>query len=121
MTVEAAAELRHRRGAGVSEDHPDLWPVLLSEVVGEVLADPAVPAEVFSAVVALTVAIAEDPWLRSRVVLEQAKARGPGAGSSVLEEDPAWREVLVPHGYGIAEYRINTAGQHVILTRIVLF
>ncbi len=90
----------------MSEDHPDLWPVLLSEVVGEVLADPAVPAEVFSAVVALTVAIAEDPWL---------------AGSSALEEDPAWREVLIPHGYGIAEYRINMAGQHVILTRIVLF
>jgi len=90
----------------VSEDDPDLWPVLLSDVVGDVLADPRVSAEVFSAVVALTVAIAEDPWL---------------PGSNGLEDDPAWREVLIPHGYGIAEYRINTAGHHVILTRIVLF
>jgi hypothetical protein len=90
----------------VSEDDPGLWPVLLSQTVGDMLADPALPAAMFSAVASLTVAIAQDPWL---------------PGSSGLEDDPDWREVLIPHGYGIAEYRINPAGHNVILTRIVPF
>jgi hypothetical protein len=90
----------------VSEDDPGLWPVLLSEAVGDMLADPALSAARFSAVVALTVAIAQDPWLD---------------GSQGLEDDPDWREILIPHGYGIAEYRINQADHTVILTRIVPF
>jgi hypothetical protein len=90
----------------VSEDDPGLWPVLLSEAVGDMLADPALSAARFSAVAALTVAIAQDPWLD---------------GSQGLEDDPDWREILIPHGYGIAEYRVNRADQTVILTRIVPF
>jgi hypothetical protein len=87
-----------------SED--DLWPVLPSEIVGETLADPDVLPEVFSAVVALTVAICENPWLPD---------------SDHLGGDPDWREILIPKGCGIAEYRINRSEHNVILTRIVLF
>lgn len=90
----------------MSEDDPDLWPVLPSEAVSDVLSDPALPAEMFSAVFALTVAIGQDPWLKD--------SRG-------LEDDPDWREILIPHGYGIAEYRVNRADHIVILTRIVPF
>ena len=64
----------------MSEGDPGLWPVLLSEAVGDMLADPALSAERFSAVAALTVAIAQDPWLD---------------GSQGLEDDPDWREVLI--------------------------
>jgi hypothetical protein len=35
--------------------------------------------------------------------------------------DADWREILIPEGHGIAEYRINRAHHEVILTRIVLF
>ncbi|TJZ92745.1 hypothetical protein [Actinacidiphila oryziradicis] len=48
----------------------DLWPVLPSDAVGATLADPALPGELFGAVVALTVAIAEDPWLKGSTPLE---------------------------------------------------
>lgn len=90
----------------MSEEQPDLWPVHLSQVVGDALADPALSAAIFSAVAALTVAIAGAPWLED---------------SQNLEDDPDWREILIPHGYGIAEYRINQASHTVILTRIVIF
>ena len=93
----------------MTEDDPGLWPVLASETVGNMLADPAVPAAVFSAVVALTVGIAQDPWLD---------------GSQELEHGPAWREILIRgHGdvtYGIAEYYINEDAHQVILTRVVI-
>ncbi|WP_030912156.1 hypothetical protein [Streptosporangium amethystogenes] len=87
-------------------EEDDLWPVLPSEMVADTLADPAVSAEVFSTVAALTVAICENPWL---------------TGSNQLGADPDWREILIAHGYGIAEYRINRDDHQVILTRIVLF
>jgi len=90
----------------VSDEGADLWPVFPSEVVGDMLADPALSADRFSAVVELTVAICQDPWL---------------AGSNGLEGDPDWREILIPHGFGIAEYWINRADHNVILTRIVPF
>ncbi|XVQ84923.1 hypothetical protein ACQP2K_39915 [Microbispora siamensis] len=64
------------------------------------------PADVFSAVAALTVAICEDPWL---------------AGSDQVGTDPDWREILIPKGFGIAGYRVSRKDHHVILTRIVLF
>jgi hypothetical protein len=93
----------------VTEDDPGLWPVLPSETVGDTLADLAVSAVAFSAVAALTVEIAQDPWLE---------------GSQELEQDPNWREILI-HGqdgatFGIAEYRINEDARHVILTRVVI-
>ncbi|MGP4105298.1 hypothetical protein [Nonomuraea sp. KM90] len=88
----------------MSED--DLWPVVPSEVVAETLAHPSVSPEVFSTVVALTVAICENPWL---------------AGSEQVGLDADWREILIPRGFGIAEYRIDRKSQQVILTRIVLF
>lgn len=42
----------------------DLWPVEPSQAVADALADPALPVELFSKIVALNVAIAEDPWLK---------------------------------------------------------
>ncbi|GAA0949344.1 hypothetical protein [Nonomuraea longicatena] len=84
----------------------DLWPVVPSEAVFDVLGDPSVSPEMFSTVAALTVAICEDPWL---------------AGSGQLGTDPDWREILIPRGFGIAEYRIDRKNQQVLLTRIILF
>ncbi|MGH3780147.1 MAG: hypothetical protein ACRDRO_05810 [Pseudonocardiaceae bacterium] len=88
------------------DEAADLWPVLLSEVVGDTLSDPDVSPTLFSVVAALTVAICENPWLE---------------GSNSLEDDLDWREILIPDGGGIAEYRINRADHEVILTRIVIF
>ncbi|MEU7937179.1 hypothetical protein [Microbispora bryophytorum] len=67
---------------------------------------PIPPCLLMSTVAALTVAICEDPWL---------------AGSDQVGTDPDWREILIPKGFGIAEYRISRKDRHVILTRIVLF
>jgi hypothetical protein len=90
----------------VSDDEAGLWPVLLSAIAGDTLSDPDVSPALFSVVAALTVAICENPWLE---------------GSNSLEDDPDWREILIPDGHGIAEYRINQADHQVILTRIVVF
>ena len=38
-----------------------------------------------------------------------------------MDNDPDWREILIPDGHGIAEYQINGASHEAILTRIVLF
>ncbi|WP_433438514.1 hypothetical protein [Nonomuraea sp. CA-141351] len=51
-------------------------------------------------------AICEDPWL---------------ARSDQVGADPDWREILIPEGYGIAEYWIDRKNQQVVLTRVVLF
>lgn len=90
----------------MSGDEADIWPVLLSEIVGDALSDPDVSPALFSVVVALTVAVCENPWLE---------------GSNSLQGDPDWREILIPDGDGIAEYRINRADHEVALTRIVIF
>jgi len=90
----------------VRDDEAHLWPVRPSQVVDDTLSDPVVSPELFSVVTALTVAICENPWLE---------------GSNSVENDPDWREILLPGGHGIAEYRINRNSHKVILTRIVLF
>ncbi|MEV0349325.1 hypothetical protein AB0H88_26405 [Nonomuraea sp. NPDC050680] len=41
--------------------------------------------------------------------------------SDQVGTDPDWREILIPKGFGIAEYRIDRKNQQVLLTRIVLF
>lgn len=90
----------------MSDDEVDLRPVSPSEIVGETLSDPGVSPTVFSVIAALTVAICENPWLED---------------SNSVENDPDWREILIPDGHGIAEYRINRTSHQVILSRIVLF
>ena len=90
----------------MSDDEADLWPVRPSEIVDNTLSDPEVSPELFSVVAALTVALCANPWLE---------------GSNSVENDPDWREILIPDGHGIAEYRINRTSHEVILTRIVLF
>ncbi|MER5641892.1 hypothetical protein ABT095_33770 [Kitasatospora sp. NPDC002227] len=86
----------------MSED--DLWPVEASDAVQDALEDPALSAELFSAVVALTVAIAEDPWL------ENSTARD-SAGD--------WRRLPIPGGRGLVEYVIDEKNHAVRLTRII--
>jgi hypothetical protein len=88
----------------VSEE--DLWPVTPSEAVAEALDDPALPVALFSKIVALTVAIAEDPWL---------------TGSSPAAQGGGWRTVPIPEGGGLVEYLINDEERTVILTRIAPF
>lgn len=89
----------------MSEDG-DLWPVEPSPDVADALADPRLPAHQFSQIVALTVAIAQDPWL---------------PGSRTAEQGEPWRTVPIPDGGGIVEYAINEADHKVILTRIFPF
>jgi hypothetical protein len=84
----------------------DLWPVTPSEAVAEALADPALSVALFSKIVALTVSIAENPWL---------------AGSSPAAQGGGWRTVPIPDGGGLVEYLINEAEHSVLLTRIAPF
>ncbi|MGW2545246.1 hypothetical protein ACWC5I_31310 [Kitasatospora sp. NPDC001574] len=58
----------------------------------------------FSAIVALTVAIAENPWL-------EASTARDNAGD--------WRRLPIPHGRGLVEYVIDTDNHLVRLTRII--
>ncbi|MFC8086170.1 hypothetical protein [Streptomyces sp. NPDC057340] len=44
-------------------DPDDVWPVEPSEAIQDMLTDPKLPVELFSAIVALTVEVVEDPWL----------------------------------------------------------
>jgi len=74
--------------------------------VDDTLSDLDVSPTLFSVVAALTVAICENPWLEE---------------SNRVDNDPDWREILIPDGHGIAEYRINRASHEAILTRIVFF
>ena len=87
-------------------DGDDIWPVEPSEAAAGVLADPALPVDQFSAIVALTVAIAQDPWL---------------SGSREVEPGSLWRTMPIPRGGGIVEYVIVEDEHRVILTRIVPF
>lgn len=89
-----------------ADDGDDVWPVEPSEAAADVLADPALPVGLFSAIVALTVAIAEDPWL---------------TGSREAEPGSLWRTMPIPRGGGIVEYVIVEDEHRVILTRIVPF
>lgn len=98
-------------GAGEDDDlaagdGEDVWPVEPSEAAADVLADPALPVSQFSAIVALTVAIAEDPWL---------------AGSREVDPGSLWRTMPIPRGGGIVEHVIFEDEHRVILTRIVPF
>ncbi|MGH3798424.1 MAG: hypothetical protein ACRDSP_26555, partial [Pseudonocardiaceae bacterium] len=56
----------------MSEDD-DLWPVEPSQVVADALADPRLPVDQFARIVALTVAIAQDPWLPGSRPAEQGE------------------------------------------------
>jgi hypothetical protein len=70
------------------------------------VADPALSVAQFSAIVALTVAIAENPWL---------------VGSREMESGSLWRTMPIPHAGGIVEFVIIEDESRVILTRIVPF
>ncbi|MFJ9846328.1 hypothetical protein ACIRYZ_38990 [Kitasatospora sp. NPDC101155] len=87
-------------------DEDELWPVIPSETVEDALADPALPSALFSRIVALTVAIAENPWLEN--------------SRPAVQGEP-WRTLPIPGGGGIVEYRIDTEHHQVVLTRIFPF
>ncbi|MER7843536.1 hypothetical protein ABTZ03_06250 [Kitasatospora sp. NPDC096077] len=86
-------------------DPEDLWPVEPSEAVQDALADPKLSAELFSAIVALTVAIAENPWLPA---------------STARDSAGDWRRLPIPHGRGLVEYVIDADNHAVRLTRIIV-
>ncbi len=91
---------------GSGDEEEDIWPVEPSEAAADVLADPGLPVEMFSTIVALTVAIAQNPWL---------------ARSREVEPGSMWRTLPIPHGRGIVEYVIIEDEHRIILTRIVPF
>jgi hypothetical protein len=93
-------------GDGPADHEDDVWPVEPSPTAAEILADPALTAKQFSKIVALTVAITEDPWL---------------AGSREAEPGSLWRTLPIPDGGGVIEYVIIEEDHRVILTRIVPF
>ncbi|MGH3825516.1 MAG: hypothetical protein ACRDRA_22160 [Pseudonocardiaceae bacterium] len=64
-------------------DDEDLWSVEPSEAVADALVDPRLPVDQFAKIVALTVAIAQDPWL---------------PGSRTAEQGEPWRTVPIPEG-----------------------
>ena len=68
---------------GSGDDEDDVWPVEPSEAAADVLADPALPVEMSSTIEALTVAIAQDPWL---------------ADSREVEPGSMWRTLPIPRG-----------------------
>jgi hypothetical protein len=70
------------------------------------LADPALPVDLFSRIVVLTVAIAENPWL---------------PGSRTADQGRLWRTIPIPDGGGIVEYVINETDHKVVLIRIFPF
>ncbi|MFI8365256.1 hypothetical protein ACIGD1_34530 [Streptomyces sp. NPDC085612] len=92
-------------------EEPEGWPCVLSEEVTSLLMDPAIPAEVFGAVVAATVVINE--------------TRGEVPGSSASAKWPEQRRMpLGPDGsLGVAEYVIAAHAEppQIILTRVQLY
>ncbi|MFJ6772100.1 hypothetical protein ACIQOV_14235 [Kitasatospora sp. NPDC091257] len=72
--------------------------------VQDALSDPNLPVDLFSAIVALTVAIAEDPWLPE---------------SSARDSAGDWRRLPIPLGPGLVEYVIDTPSHVVRLTRVI--
>ena len=89
----------------MSDEEPDgLWPVEPSEAVQDALSDPALAVDLFSAIVALTVAIAENPWLEA---------------STARDNVGDWRRLPIPHGRGLVEYVIDADNHLVRLTRII--
>jgi hypothetical protein len=59
-------------------------------VAAEVMADPSLTAEQFSKIVALTVAIAEDPWLVSPKGAPHTHTRAGASAWPSRAEDPPW-------------------------------
>lgn len=53
-------------------DPDDVWPVEPSEAIQDMLTDPKLPVVLFSAIVALTVEVVEDPWLPDNTARDSA-------------------------------------------------
>ncbi|MGW9440608.1 hypothetical protein [Streptomyces sp. NPDC055607] len=93
------------------EPEPAGWPCVLSEEVTALLLDPAVPPEVFTAIVALTVTINE--------------TRGEVEGSTASAKHPQQRRVALGEDgvLGVAEYVIAAHADppQIVLTRVQLY
>ncbi|MGW2207453.1 hypothetical protein [Streptomyces sp. NPDC001774] len=92
-------------------DEPEGWPCVLSEEVTDLLMDSSLPADVFAAIVALTVTINE--------------ARGEVLGSSASAKWPQQRRIPigVDGSLGVAEYVIVAHAEppQIVLTRVQLY
>lgn len=95
--------------AGDSDD--DGWPCYVSGEVGRLLTDPATAADLFSAIVALTVAI--------------NTSRGDAPGATASEKWPELRRVALGADgtLGVAEYVVvaDADEPHCVLTRVQPF
>lgn len=93
------------------DEEPEGWPCVASPRVTDLLSDPLLPAEVFSAIVALTVAINE--------------TRGMVPGSTASETWPQQRRIPLgaDGSLGLAEYVIAADADppQIVLTRIQLY
>ncbi|MCB5170250.1 hypothetical protein LG634_36310 [Streptomyces bambusae] len=94
----------------MSDAEAEGWPCLLSEEVSRILVDPLLDGRVFSAVVALTVAINE--------------TRGEVPGHTASDKWPELRRIPVGRdgSLGLAEYVVAARAEepHCVLTRIQL-
>ncbi|MFI9721081.1 hypothetical protein ACIHFE_15745 [Streptomyces sp. NPDC052396] len=94
-----------------TEDTPDGWTCLLSDEVAELLSDVALPADVFSAVIAATVAINE--------------CKDDVPGSTASDRWPAQRRLPLGAGgaLGIAEYVMVADAEepYCVITRVQLY
>lgn len=95
----------------MSEHDDEGLPVVLSEDATELMRDPALPGDVFGAIVAATVQI------------NQARGMVPGSTASVRW--PQQRRMVLGEGgvLGVAEYVIveDADPPHIVLTRIQLY
>ncbi|MFV8133160.1 hypothetical protein [Streptomyces syringium] len=93
------------------EGQPEGWPCVLSEEVTDLLKDPALPTEVFGAIIAATVQINE--------------TRGMTAGSTASPKWPQQRRIAIgaDGSLGVAEYVIvaDADPPHIVLTRVQLY
>jgi hypothetical protein len=98
----------------LSEPHdqePEGLPCVLSEEVTELLMDKALPADVFSAIVAAT------------VVINETCGEVPGSTASAKWPQQRRMPLGADGSLGIAEYVIvaNADPPHIVLTRIQLY
>ncbi|WP_431043979.1 hypothetical protein ACQUSR_20180 [Streptomyces sp. P1-3] len=93
------------------DEEPEGWPCVLSEEASELLKDPALPGDVFSAIAAATVAINET---RGMVPGSTASGKWPQQRRMPLGADGA---------LGVAEYVVvaDADSPHIVLTRIQLY
>ncbi|MFP8886802.1 hypothetical protein [Streptomyces mangrovi] len=94
-----------------TSDESEGWPCVLSEEVTELLKDPALPGDVFGAIVA------------AAVVITETRGEAPGSTGSAKWSQQRRLPLGTGGSLGIAEYVIvaDADPPHIVLTRIQLY